>query len=683
MVIATDGHLPYVSHFGADSGGDVTALHGRGVVAGGLDHDAPCHILPLAARGWMGRPGIEAFRASGAPTPCDLRYTFGLAKDDTWRYGATDDSSLVEVEGSITAHRSGVFEVRTRVTNIGDDDLHLAAVRPSLPVGAHASEIMTLGGRHAMEAVPQRTAWGRSTLVVENRSGRTSHERLGVVFVGTPGFGEQHGEVWGFHAAWSGNFEITCDGVTGDVRTVQVGELLAAGEVVLAPGESYDAPVVLAVHSLVGLNGVSLGFHRHARSMHGDSRTARPVICNTWEAVYFSHDLPTLMRLADRAAAVGAERFVLDDGWFHGRRNDTAGLGDWWVDEDVWPDGLTPLIDHVTGLGMDFGLWFEPEMVNPDSELFRAHPEWVLGTIESPTGRNQLVLDLGNPAVRAHLFDALDALLSLHPVSYVKWDHNRPLVGGRAHAQTLGYYELLGQLRRAHPSVQWESCASGGGRIDLAVAALVDRFWTSDSIDALDRLFIQRGMSTFVPPEMLGSHIGSPLCHTTGRRHRLAFRASTAMFGWLGIEWNLLECDDKELGRLADVVARHKEHRALIHSGDHLRIDHPDPTILSHVVVAADGAEAILSVSRTASGPTNHVSPVRIPGLDPDASYLVNVVDMGTPVWALHRELPAWMSARTVLSGRHLHSIGLVPPPLRPESTVLVSLTRQHADGIA
>ena len=252
---------------------------------------------------------------------------------------------------------------------------------------------------------------------------------------------------------------------------------------------------------------------------------------NVWEAVYFDHDLDRLLELAERAAAVGVERYVLDDGWFGARRNDRAGLGDWVVSPDVWPDGLHPLIDRVRKLGMQFGLWFEPEMVNPDSDVARAHPEWIMAAraewpIES---RHQQVLNLGIPEAYEHVKGQMLALLDEYDIGYIKWDHNRDLIeagtapdGGRpgVHAQTLAFYRLLDELKAAHPGLEIESCSSGGARVDLGVLERADRVWVSDCIDPHERQHMLRWTAQLIPPEYLGSHIASGRSHTTGRRAR-------------------------------------------------------------------------------------------------------------------------------------------------------------------
>jgi alpha-galactosidase len=325
---------------------------------------------------------------------------------------------------------------------------------------------------------------------------------------------------------------------------------------------------------------------------------------------------------------------------------------------------------------MDFGLWFEPEMVNPESELYRTQPEWVLdGLLDNPVlGRHQLVLDMSQEEVREYLFEKMNALLRTYDIAYVKWDHNRPLVEGATHHQTRGFYELLSNLKFAHPGVQFESCASGGGRIDMGVAQWAERFWASDSIDALDRLEIQKGLTTFIPPEMLGSHIGSPTCHTTGRKHALSFRAATALFGWLGVEWNLLSLTEREEQQLSDVIDFYKQHRSLIHRGDFFRVDHPDATLDIRGAMSTTQSEGIFSISRVRSGPSNHSAPLRLP-VDSKTEYTVSLVHLGSPRWALHRELPHWVQQNEfTMSGAVLANVGLPMPSLLPESTFLLQV---------
>jgi alpha-galactosidase len=421
-------------------------------------------------------------------------------------------------------------------------------------------------------------------------------------------------------------------------------------------------------------------------------------VCNTWEATYFDHDAARLRALADAAAAVGAERFVLDDGWFGGRRHDRAGLGDWVVSREAHPEGLAPLISHVRSLGMDFGIWVEPEMVNPDSDLHRAHPDWVLADprYEPVLARHQLVLDLARPEAYAHVRDRLHALLAGHEIAFVKWDMNRDHVhatGARGAAgtrsQTLAVYRLLDELRAAHPRVEFESCASGGGRVDLEILRRTERVWASDCIDPLERQHVQRGTSMLLPPEVIGSHVGADRSHTTGRRHDLAFRVATAMFGHLGLELDLAVLDAGERSRLAEGVALYRRHRALVHGGDAVRFDPPgdadpsgdDPELLAHGVYSVDRSEALVCLARLRTGRSLTPPPLRLPGLDPARRYRVARVALpgeraDRPTGSARHD-PAWLApgaAPLEMTGEALATLGVQPPALWPEQAFVVHL---------
>ncbi|HEX3088797.1 MAG TPA: alpha-galactosidase [Ilumatobacteraceae bacterium] len=686
ILITSDGGMPRLAHWGASLGdtdqGFVPALQ-RPVPRGGLDVDAPLGLIAEASVGWFGTPGLEGHRPDGSDFAPQFLMVSSDVESNSARFVLTDASAGLSVSLTIDLHSSGVATFGASISNDGASPYSLEGLRLSLPVPAQAQELLTVGGRWTNEFGQTRTSWIGNCVTVENRRGKTSHERLGVVFAGTPAFAEHSGEVWGCHIGWSGNYEITCDSVTDARRSVQLGELLASGEVTLQPGEHYDAPMVYTAYSGAGLNAVSNAFHAYMRSRPQHPATPRPVLLNIWEAVYFDHDFDTLRGLADIAASCGVERFVVDDGWFHSRRSDNAGLGDWWVDTTVWTNGLSPLIDHVRGLGMQFGIWVEPEMVNPDSDLYRAHPEWALVDDRYPAvmARNQLVLDLGRPEVCEYLFEHLHALLRDHDIAYVKWDMNRDLVAptsaGRSgvHRQTLGVYALFDALRVEHPGVEFETCAGGGGRIDFGIFERTDRAWTSDSIDALDRQQIQRGFSLLFPPELMGTHIGSPVAHTTGRSHRLGFRAIAAMFGSLGIEWNLLKASDQDRADLAEIIAIHKRLRPLLHHGTVMRLDHPDPHVMVHGVVSVDQTEAVFACTRLSSGPSLHTSPIRLLGLDDDRTYDVSRIPIGRVNDDIARLQPAWLENGLRMTGRQLAAAGFNAPVLFPESSILLKVS--------
>jgi alpha-galactosidase len=578
------------------------------------------------------------------------------------------------------------------VVNEGESRYLVDAVHPTVPVPAHATELLTFDGRWTREFHHVRRDWATGTWLSESRAGRTSHEHQPLLFAGTPGFGEWHGEVWGMHVAWSGNHTMLAEALPDGRRYLQGGELLHPGEVSLEPGGSYASPIVLCTYAVNGLTPASWGYHRHARHLPARPRSPRPVLLTTWEAVYFDHDTDRLKELASVAAAVGIERFVLDDGWFGSRRDDHRGLGDWWVSPEVYPNGLAPLIEHVRSLGMEFGIWVEPEMVNPDSDLYRAHPEWALVTdgYDPVLARHQLVLNLAHPDAFAHVLGQLDALLRDHDVAYVKWDMNRNHVQGSGvrgtagtHEQTLAFYRLLDALRERHPSVEFESCASGGARIDFEVLRRAERVWTSDCNDALERQTIQWGASMLITPELMGAHIGPTRSHTTGRMHSLAFRAVTALLGHLGVEWNVLALDDTERAHLAEVIVLHKRFRDLAHSGDVVRFDPvangqvahgqvangQQPASHVYGVYARDRSEAVVVHAQLTTGISLLPPPVRLPGLDPDARYRVEHVPMPGSAWV-------WAQSGIELTGAQLATHGIQLPRQHPESGVLLHLVR-------
>ncbi len=647
-----------------------------------LDETAPATLLAEASAGFPARPGIEGHRLDGSGWAPRMALVAVEAEVDSLVVTAHDPIAQLAQRVEVRLDACGVLLIKAEVTNTGTNPYQLDGLTLTLPLPGWATEIMRLGGRWVSEFRPERVPFETGAVEVENRSGRTSHDRFPVLFAGSPGFSEEGGSVIAAHLAWSGNTRLRGEVLTDSRRILQASELLLPGEIQLDPGASHCTPWLYLARSSAGLNGISDRFHAHMRARTSHPATERPVLLNTWEAVYFNHDVDTLCALADRAAEIGAERFVLDDGWFRHRRSDNAGLGDWYVDETVWPNGLHPLTDHVVGLGLEFGLWFEPEMVNPDSDLLRKHPDWALvpDRAEPPLARNQLVLDLCRPEVSEYLFERIAAVLSEYPIGYIKWDMNRNLVApthdrrATVHAQTVATYALIDRLRAAHTGVEIETCSSGGGRADFEILKRTDRVWTSDCNDALDRHRIQRGFSYLLPPELMGAHIGPPRAHTTGRTHSLAFRAATAFFGHLGVEWNVLAASDDDRQALTGVIAAHKRLRPLLHSGRVVRFDHGDPAVSANAVIAADQSEAVVLFAQLATANALAVAPLRVTGLAPDRRYRVVPVVLAferTPARATRQ--PSWLTQDLVLTGAQLAQ-GLQMPVLHPESAVVLHL---------
>lgn len=692
VVVSPDAEgQPVIAHWGADLGAlsasELRALAfatSPAVSHSALDRPRRAGLVLDLNSGFTGTPSLEGARLEGPSIEPRLGdWTWTPTSGTSGILTGTDAEAGWRVGVHLALTPRGLLRIRTEVTNLGASLLSLAAVRTVVPVPAEAAELLDLTGRWCKERTPQRHPFVQGSFMRNARHGRTGHDASLMLVAGVPGFGFRHGEVWAVHTAWSGNHTTYAERTPEGESLLGGGELLAPGEITLAQYETYQSPWLLAGYSADGLDGLSAEFHAWLRSQ-APARN-RPVIVNTWEAVYFDHDLDRLVALADAAAAVGAERFVLDDGWFLGRRNDLAGLGDWIVDPQLWPQGLHPLIEAVHERGLEFGLWVEPEMVNLDSEVIRAHPDWVLRGRTALPGewRHQQVLDLQHPGAYAHVRDQLMALLDEYDIAYLKWDHNRDLIDvtheGRpaVAGQTRALYRLLDELRAAHPEVEIESCASGGGRVDAEILTRTDRIWPSDTIDAIERQHLQRWTGLLVPPEMMGSHLGGPVAHTTGRAHRLGLRAATGLLYHFGIEWDLTTLSPDELEAVGAWVSLHKRIRPIISTGTYVRGDHPDPAIVVTGVVSEDLSEGWYVMAAVAATGTQHPAPVRLQGLDPQATYTLTDETPGSgqhsaslsPTWAddpVGVALPGVVLART----------GVRLPPTAPDTARVWRVTR-------
>lgn len=387
--------------------------------------------------------------------------------------------------------------------------------------------------------------------------------------------------------------------------------------------------------------------------------------------------------MATKAADIGVERFIIDDGWFKGRDHDRAALGDWELDTKKYPNGLTPVIEHVNQLGMEFGIWVEPEMVNPDSELYRSHPEWVLADTRYPlvTGRNQLVLDLQNTDCFDYLYSRLDALLSGHNIGYLKWDMNRELQqashdeSAAIHGQTLAVYRLLDKLREAHPDVEIESCSSGGGRMDYEILRRTHRFWSSDCNDALERQTIQKNMSIFFPPEVMGAHIGPHHSHTTRRQHHINLRGITALFGHMGVELDPVKEGEQEQAGFARYIRMHQRFRTLLHSGNSFHLDSSDHSRNAYGVF--DKGQVLLAICQKTMPEYMLPEPILLFMLDESAHYRLELVDFPMQSISLMKRQPNWVQALMdgevlEVSGSELKHLGLTLPIQDPETCLLL-----------
>ena len=638
-------------------------------------------IMRESARGFLGRPTLSGHR-NGSAWSTKFEVTDFHHIDNHCLVTFRDFLAELEVIVTFDLDIFGVLTQSSTVKNIGDTDYFLNEFIHWLPLPQEANQSLDFAGRWSNERQPQRRDISIGTWIRESREGRSGHNFSIAEIALTKQTNFNNGSAWATSIAWSGNSHYLIErGIDGQ-QSIGAGELLLPGEVVLTHGQTYKAPAMVSVFSDAGLDGVSAAYHSHIRARAMHPKRPRPLTLNMWEALYFNHEEKAIRELVDVAAQIGIERVVLDDGWFHSRRNDRAGLGDWVIDSQVWPDGLNPIIEYINSKGIEFGLWFEGEMVNEDSDLYRAHPEWILheGDRIPPLWRHQLVLDLAHEGAYKHVLEQTSQILKDHNIAYIKWDHNRVLVDaghfGRAgvRTQTQAIYRLFTELKSRHPGLEIESCASGGARIDLGVLDLVDRFWTSDNNDALERQTIQRWTAQVIPPEMLGTHIGPTHGHQTGRTLELSMRATTALFGHAGIEWNITEATEEERQHLATWATYYKTKRELLHSGRMVRVDYPDVHGYLHGVIARDQSQGIFAFVQLTPTITIHPAPLKFPGLNQSATYSVKAVyPAGKPRFMLISP-PLWMEG-IKLSGSALAHIGVSAPILAPANAFLIEIT--------
>ncbi|MBA2810450.1 alpha-galactosidase [Streptomyces sp. KM273126] len=553
-------------------------------------------------------------------------------EDDELRLRFTDNGL------GITLHyrmRHDVVERWVTLTNEGPalEVLRADSATWTLPL-REGWRLSQVHGRWAAESRLVSTDLTYGEHVIGSRRGHTGHQHLPWVALDAEGTTEERGEVYGCALAWSGTWRI-CVAQLPDARVQITGGIGYddSGLMRLEAGESYTTPVFAGLWSDGGFGGASRAWHAYQRAyVIPGAEQDRPVLYNSWEATEFDITEDQQRELARRAAGMGVELFVVDDGWFGKRTSDRAGLGDWTPNPDRFPAGLKPLAEDVRALGMQFGIWVEPEMVNADSDLYRAHPEWVQFQPgrKRTEFRNQLVLNLAREDVQEYLWEKLDDLLSSAPIDYVKWDFNRCFTDagwpGEPYPQKLwvehvhAFYNLLDRLRAAHPGVAFESCSGGGGRIDLGVMARTDQVWTSDNTDPLDRLAIQHGFSQIHPARVMAAWVtDSPNTQLNGRVSSMGFRFVSAMAGVLGVGGDLTKWSEGELVEAREWVELYKEIRPVVQRGDLYRL-RPPVGGLSAVQYAL-GDEVVVLAWLQAQHHGEPPVPLRLRGLDPTQAY--------------------------------------------------------------
>ena len=526
-----------------------------------------------------------------------------------------------------------------RLENHGGLELHLtAAMSLSLDLPDSGYEFVHFSGAWSRERHMKVRRLEQGIQSVESARGHSSHNHNPFIMLRRPGADEEQGEVLGFSLVYSGNFLAQ---VEVDVR-VTLGINPFGFDWKLSPGGVFQTPEAVMVYSCQGMGEMSRTFHRLYRSRlaRGQWRDRpRPILINNWEATYFNFTEDKLISIARAAREDGVELFVLDDGWFGARCSDFAGLGDWEANLDRLPGGITRLAERIEALGMKFGLWFEPEMVNKDSDLYRAHPDWILHTPDRRTsfGRNQLVLDFSRPEVVDCIYNMMARILSEAKVSYVKWDMNRSITeaysaalppdqqGEVLHRYILGVYRLYDRLTKGFPHVLFESCASGGGRFDPGLLYYAPQGWASDNSDAVERLKIQYGTTFCYPVSSIGAHVSAVPNHQVNRVTPLSIRADVACFGTFGYELDLNRLTAEERTQVRSQIAFMKQYRAVLQFGDFYRLLSPfESNFTAWMVVSKDRRTALVGWYRVLNEVNGPYRRVKLRGLDPALDYAVD-----------------------------------------------------------
>lgn len=629
---------------------------------GNVSFDDYPFAYPVRGRGDFRAPAFAARRADGAPVmglvfqgwrvlgekPAlpGLPATRAAAGEaDTLEVTLADEPSGIRVVllYTIFSHVNAVA-VSARVENAGDAPVTLERVlSASVELPAEPYDMLMLYGSHTREGQRERFRVHHGLQGAESARGASSPQHQPFFALMDPSAGELAGQVRGFALVYSGNFaaQVECDQF-GSVRA-QLGINPEGFSWRLEPGEAFQAPEALMVWSAEGLNGMSAAFHQVVRRHLMPARYAdleRPVLLNSWEAMYCDVSMGKIERQARAARDAGMELFVLDDGWFRPGNDTHSATGDWECNLSKLPGGIEGVAELVHGAGLKFGLWFEPEAVGAVSRLAEEHPDWVLRVpgYDPVVARHEYLLDLGRADVRDHLVAALDRYLDGGLVDYVKWDMNRPLTdvfsaallperaGEAAHRYVLGLYEVLRRVFEAHPGVLLETCSSGGARLDLGMLAYAGQNWASDNTDAYDRVDIQAGLSLVYPPVALGAHVSAVPNHQTGRATALDTRYQVARAFNLGYELDLTQCDADDLAAIAAQVAEHKAERAWAQGARFLRLEAPDGNHAAWELVAADGARVLVEVMQRRCDLLHMHGRVRLAGLDDGAAYRVAAV---------------------------------------------------------
>ncbi|MEP5760666.1 MAG: alpha-galactosidase [Litoreibacter sp.] len=670
VLAARDTRMPEVVYWGMplpqnENLATLVSAHAIDVTGGMLDAPLDLSICPEVARSFPGHPGLSLRGNGGEQLLPKFNFTEAIETDGSLTLRYADDSNGLRYSATFDTDAE-THVITSHAVLEADRPVYLNWLSaPVLPAPQYSDEMIDFAGRWCGEFQLNHTNWTAGMRCRENRTGRTGHEHFPGLIVPCRGATNTQGQAYAFHYGWSGGHKMVAEELPDGRRQIQFGHM---ADTETEAAMRFETAPLYVTYSADGLNGCSVAYQRHLRKriLHQFENRKKPVHYNCWESVYFDHKIDLLKDIASRAAKLGAERFVLDDGWFGKRDDDTTSLGDWQVDPRKFPDGLGPLIEHVRAEGMSFGLWFEPEMINPKSALYRKHPEWVLGPVDQSLGRQQKVLNMAMQEVGEFLYARMSELLSEYDIEYIKWDHNRVLPISQAN-QIRGTYALLDRLRTDFPDVEIESCASGGGRIDFGILKHTQRVWLSDSNDALERLRIQHNASLFLPMTVTGSHVGPRKCHTSGRVLDITFRAWVAAQRHLGFEMDPRELDLEETRVLTEVTQWWKRNRDWLLRADILRLDSADPAVIAEQQMCETEQRFVVFAGKAETSRQIAPRPLCLAGLDPSSQYSVTLVNRDSAP-ALSRGRPILKGEPIAVSGAYLMNHGLSLPWSLPET---------------
>ena len=616
--------------------------------------------LPTRGSGWYGEPAVAATNAKGDDM-VQLTYVShaiymgknrlpGLPATFARREG---DAETLEIELMdrltglrVTAvygvfERTGAITRSLRLKNESGEDMQINGVlSASAPVHGSGYDVIHLKGAWARERHVMRQTQGEGEYRIFSQRGASGHEANPFLALCEKSATEFSGEVWAVSLVYSGSFEALSYVNNTENSRLSIGLNPDVFTWKLEPGETFVSPEAAMVYSPDGLNGMSHAFHRlYSENLMRSKwfERDRPILINNWEATYFNFNEEKILQIARRAKELGVEMLVLDDGWFGKRNTDNCSLGDWVVNPEKLPGGLNGLSDRLHDLGLKFGLWFEPEMISPDSDLYRAHPDWCLhldgrARVEM---RNQLILDLSRREVQDYIIESVSAVLESARIEYVKWDMNRNMTEPFSGAQTperqketqhrymLGLYRVLEEITARFPEILFESCSGGGGRFDPGMLYYMPQTWTSDDSDAVERMFIQYGTSFVYPPCAMGAHVSAVPNHQTGRTTAMQTRGDVALGGNFGFELDLSQLSDADAETVRRLIEREKQVRTLVRTGEFTRLLSPfDHPYAAWQFRARDNSEALICAYRLMTRPATPHLLLRASGLDESAVYM-------------------------------------------------------------